>query len=1263
MIFPLITLAVMVVTQPIEADIQALTRDHVNVALSAWGYSHATASSLYGPTYGPERALDGKWARREDNKWNSAQGKGPHWILIDLGHRFTFDSIVVRHEGVFADGEIYNTSDFELQQADSEKGPWRDIVPPVTSNHDNVSLLKFAKTQSRFVRFITTKGDQHGNAFARIFEIEVYAPKASIDVPLINLNPPSTPTFRHVNGKLESAIQVQTLTIAKVDRFQVNGKNTTVKDGLIWIPVNGDKPSKITCIQKNGLNPTWTFTDNRSWILGLNGGSIDILSSSHQDVAWMDTPDACRDARVQYILEPAIDLMNRESNYRFTMENMLNLMELLQERPERRDQIAKLLKNGQLEFGGTYNQPYEGLLGGEQLVRQVYFGRRWLRKQFPGADTCVAYSVDIPGRSLQMQQILAKAGIRYFVTSRYHEGLFNWGSPDGSSILVYSLPHYGFHNALLKSNPKTAVKEIPQAIQTEIRDFAKYQIPPHYMLLNSGDMEGPLSFGALINEWSKLSTIATLDGKPIAKPTLDYSSTAGLFKSLDVPSAKPFKVSGERPNMWLYIHGPTHHEAIDAQRAAARLLPVAETFATMRCLVEGSFASYPTEKLSKGWLDSLYPDHGIGGYNGHITDGVFQAKFVSARDTARSSVEQSLKAIAGHVKVDRSKGTPVVVFNPHPWVQSDVVNVAAPESWGLWNVIDDEGKAVVSQADRTVQRQNVALASQGATILSSTGKNADRLISSDWWDARKGCWESTAKGKEASQVVIDFSQTQKVDRLLIRHYGAWGEFEKEEKLNTRLFKVFTKVGLDDRWSELPNTTGLNKDPISVIEFKPTAMRYVKVEVLNPNRVDDYTARLINIEAEALIEPKTPTIRFQASNVPSLGYRTFYLVSSSQHEDEAIAPPSSVIENNFYRIRLTQAGIESIVDKQANREILRKAKMAAGEVFTVKSEGNGAGEFGAVQPVAMDGFDRDGAHRETWKLNAELSGRLQTVYELNTTVGGTKVQKRLTVYNQTKKIDFDIDVLGWNGAKYREFRVAFPLGGPKAKVSYEVPMGTVNIGKDEIKTTGGVAYGGLDYWQKCSDIHPREVQDFINVTDGSLTTTVSSSVAVFDHIDPTKLGGNGPLIQPVLLASRRSCHGAGNWYTQPGDHHYHFSLTSSSQPIKGECEAAVTQLPLIPVFVGDSDERLPSTLSFASIDSSKVRISTIKKAEDDNSIVMRFYNRTGALTSIRVDIFGGIRKSIQCNLIEDELKELPMVGGKLRYSVGPYSIETLKLQQK
>jgi len=1253
-----------IATQNVEGDLAALARDHVNVARRDWGYSHATASSVYGPGYEADRAIDGRWANREGDKWNSAQGEGPHWLIVDLGHPFIIDAIALRHEGVYAEGDRYNTSDFELQWAASSSGPWTDLPPPVRGNRDNISILRFKPIRSRYVRFITEKGEQNGNNFGRLFEIEVYSPKDKIDVPLISLEWPQVPNFRHVGGRLESSVDVHSVPTTVLDRFKVNGRQASVRDGRLWLPVNGDQPAQVKFEQPTGPSPSWRMVDESSWIAGMKGGTIHLLSSSHQDVAWMDTPDWCRVNRVKGILEPAIDMMSRDARYRFTMENMLNLRELLAERPKRRGEIEKLIRSGQLEFGGTYNQPYESLLGGEQLIRQLYFGRRWLRNQFPGTDTCIAYTVDVPGRSLQMQQILAKSGIRYLVTSRYHEGLFRWGSPDGSSILVYALPHYGNHSGLLKEEPAAAVRDLPRAIKTVAEDFGKRGIPPHYMLLNSQDFEPPVDFGPLLDQWSKQPAIAFVDGKAIPPPSLNYSSTRGLFESLDTPTSKPKKVSGERPNMWLYIHGPTHQEAIQAQREAARLLPVAETFATMRCLVEGSFASYPAARLSNGWLDSLYPDHGFGGKNGHITDGVFHAKFASARDAARRALAESLPTLASHVKVDRTMGIPVVVFNPHSWVRSDTVSVEAPTKESGWGVVDGQGRSIPSQISTASQHVNVATTGLGSHVTRSTGTKVERLLAGDWWDARNGSWESPASPSQPATIEIDLGQVRTVDRILLRHYGAWGQFEKETNLNSRGFRVLGSADRGSRKIELAPVTLGNSLPISVLEFKPAQVRFLEVEIFEPNDHIDNIARLLGIEVYANVKPTRPTITFQATNLPSLGYRTFYLAKGTPSKTlVSTGAPSGQIENDFYRIQLKPGGVASIYDKQARRELFRKTGLTPGEVLTLNSVGNGAGEFGAVQQPTLEGFDRTSAHRPAWSYRADLSGSVSSTYELVQPIGGAKVRQRLVIYHRCKRIDFDIDLEGWNGDKYREFRVAFPIGGPHAKVSYEVPLGTVRIGEDEIKSTGGKAYGSLDYWQQCSEIHPREVQDFIRVHDTGLTTTVSSSVSVFDFIDPTGLAGKGPLIQTILLASRKSCHGEGNWYLQPGDHHFHFSISSALDPNSGWREAAEAQLPLMAVVPRTKNASLPSAMSFAGVSTPNVRISTIKKAEDDNSVVVRCYDVEGRSMTTLLKLFVPISTAHGCNMIEDEQKRLTARNGSVSLPIGKFAIETVKLRRR
>ncbi|MHC4250490.1 MAG: HzsA-related protein [Planctomycetota bacterium] len=149
----------------------------VNVAHWTWG-TDAFASSVYGPDYAARNVLDGRWARRETDKWNSALNKHPHWLAIDLGCPRRIDRIVIRHEK----GSNV-TSDFRLQGSTTRDGPWTDLGDPVAGNRAEVSTHSFDLTEARFVRLWITRAEQRGNAYGRVFEVEVYSPEKGLAKP------------------------------------------------------------------------------------------------------------------------------------------------------------------------------------------------------------------------------------------------------------------------------------------------------------------------------------------------------------------------------------------------------------------------------------------------------------------------------------------------------------------------------------------------------------------------------------------------------------------------------------------------------------------------------------------------------------------------------------------------------------------------------------------------------------------------------------------------------------------------------------------------------------------------------------------------------------------------------------------------------------------------------------------------------------------------------------------------------------------------
>jgi alpha-mannosidase len=141
------------------------------------------------------------------------------------------------------------------------------------------------------------------------------------------------------------------------------------------------------------------------------GGSLHIVNSSHQDIAWMDSPDECIRFRDEQMITPALQRMAESQQYCFSVEDALSLREYLERHPDKYGDILKYTKEGRLEWGATNKQPYPSMYDGEALVRQTYFGRKWLQKVLPDCDFRTAYNEDVPGMAFQLPQILAKSGI------------------------------------------------------------------------------------------------------------------------------------------------------------------------------------------------------------------------------------------------------------------------------------------------------------------------------------------------------------------------------------------------------------------------------------------------------------------------------------------------------------------------------------------------------------------------------------------------------------------------------------------------------------------------------------------------------------------------------------------------------------------------------------------------------------------------------------------------------------------------------------
>jgi alpha-mannosidase len=192
-----------------------------------------------------------------------------------------------------------------------------------------------------------------------------------------------------------------------------------------------------------------------------------------------------------------------------------------------------------------------------------------------------------------------------------------------------------------------------------------------------------------------------------------------------------------------------------------------------------------------------------------------------------------------------------------------------------------------------------------------------------------------------------------------------------------------------------------------------------------------------------------------------------------------------------------------------------------------------------------------------------------------------------------------------------------------------------------------------------------VQDWFSASDGKTGLTISSDVAVFDWNDPTTDPADYVILQPLLLASRKSCHGEGNYYLQAGNHEYTFSLyshsgdwhnsfregTQSNQPLKA--------VPVKPV----AEASMPETMSFVSSANRNVILSTVKKCDDDGSVIVRGYDIEGMDTLAKLNFAVPFSRAELTNMIEEDGSLIPGSGTSLDLKVGHNSIETVKLHLK
>lgn len=201
--------------------------------------------------------------------------------------------------------------------------------------------------------------------------------------------------------------------------------------------------------------------------------TVFVIPHTHWDREWYATFQQFR-IRLVHVMDALIDLLERDPSYtHFNLDaQTVVLNDYLEIRPEKRPVLQELVLAHRLGVGPWYVLPDEFLVSGESLVRNLLLGHR-IANEF-GHVQKVGYIPDTFGHISQLPQILQGFGIPFAMHFRgLDEGDLKselwWQSPDGSRVLLRHLPtNMGYANA------SSLALDVQQAA-ADLHTFARYE--------------------------------------------------------------------------------------------------------------------------------------------------------------------------------------------------------------------------------------------------------------------------------------------------------------------------------------------------------------------------------------------------------------------------------------------------------------------------------------------------------------------------------------------------------------------------------------------------------------------------------------------------------------------------------------------------------------------------------------------------------------------------------------------------------------------
>ena len=373
-------------------------------------------------------------------------------------------------------------------------------------------------------------------------------------------------------------------------------------------------------------------------------------------------------------------------------------------------------------------------------------------------------------------------------------------------------------------------------------------------------------------------------------------------------------------------------------------------------------------------------------------------------------------------------------------------------------------------------------------------------------------------------------------------------------------------------------------------------------------------------------------------VPGLGYLALAVVPGKPKAAPSdLKVTSTTLENSRLRVTVNADGtLESVFDKRAGREVL------AGRGNQIHAYTDIPREWDAWEIDAN--YTSDGAEiLAASKPKLEQRGPLEAVIRVERKLNDAIIESRYRLRANSSRLEIETRI-HWQGRRTM-LRALFPLNVRHHEAWFETAFGAIARPTHQNTSWDAARFEvNAHCWADLSEAG----YGVSLLNDGKYGHSAHGSTL-----------GLTLLRSPVYPDP----------YADEGEHHFSYALLPHQGDWRAETirEAHDLNAPLRAVVQRADGDRQPTTNGdwptmrrFLQSSHANLRLSSFKKAEDSDELILRVFEAHGGRGTARVEFGLPIRAARRVNLLEEEPQRLVVKANALNLEFTPYSVSTLKL---